>query len=307
MAFHLEDDSRLLDLLQASTTPEPVLTLAAVKNRLSDLCAAQGLKTEPEQLERTAALFLRQRQTDAELVQLIQRLPQAEQDQADAERLQARLKQVCGARQIDVTPVQISRGVAVAQALKQPFRLWKRPQTEQERRQALNAWDRYDGLPSVLFGSMLALGMVLSLVGMIGAACTVDTLRTGWFHGFRALMLAAFPVGLILGGFLAEGVHPRNRRVPHRWRFWFRGDSMMEMVKLKPAEPNVERMERWEAHPQAAQALKWLAQTPVLLMEVDAEHLDALIEATEQEAAAAKAIADRQAWNQRLAQKGLPV
>ena len=82
---------------------------------------------------------------------------------------------------------------------------------------------------------------------------------------------------------------------------------MMEMVKLKPAEPNVERMERWEAHPQAAQALKWLAQTPVLLMEVDAEHLDALIEATEQEAAAAKAIADRQAWNQRLAQKGLPV
>lgn len=299
MPLHLEDNTRLLDLLQQADMDQRPHTEQEVTHHLAQLCQVQGLTHQPPQIQKAAVLFLKQRETDQALVRLIQQLPEADQTQMDADRLRRRLQMACADQKIAVSPVQMDHALALSKSLKEPFRLWGRPATEEARTKALAYWKVRKSRAGVSACAVMFAGLGLSLLGLIGLAMPLGFFpnQRNWLLG---LTVVSFLGGLLISGMLSEIMQPFEKPLPSKYKPWFRGRTMKEFDKLVPVKPNMDRLRRWQDHPQAASALKQLTATPVPLLETDADRLDALMASSEHDQAQQHAKKETAAWNKSL-------
>jgi hypothetical protein len=310
----LELDLRLLDILASlPQRPDAPPSAEALRDRLTEVCAVQGIPTHPDAIARTVTVYLAQQAIDARLLALLQEAPAKPPRNDSTEALCQRLDALRRTANVPATPESIQRAIATYRAQTAPFPLWVRPQTEAERQDALAAYARCKTRGENR-GAAVGMGAVgLFVMGMLGLGWTMlssmihhhSQLEGPWLApSIGALLLCVIggPIAAILVLMVND-----NATVPWPYRKWLGAHAydplpLKALKALKDVTPDLDRLQRWLGNEQARAALRQLSQTAVPITEHDAVHLDGYVrQAEEVQANQARKVA-QQAWTEGLAQ-----
>lgn len=296
MPPQLKEDLRLLDILDSLPTQLEKPTTDDLSRRLTDLCMEQAVVTTPEKVTQAVSVYQQRQADEAQLLDILTHLPQADQQTASLDDLQQRLAALCAERKVEATPESVQRAVAAFKGNQGRFALWSRPQTEAERLAGLAALTRVKKrCANWGFGmfSVSAVVIVLATFTLLGAGLLDSDKYAGLIKGMFITIGFTFFVGAFIGLGGSIALDPDNCSAPWAYRKWFGTNPYATwpakwLTLLNPAQPNVAQMQAWMSNPEAQAALKLLSKTPVPITQRDAQHLDAIVRRCQSDMAAAE-------------------
>jgi hypothetical protein len=307
MTAALQENLRLLDILenlpQETASPNP----AQLAARLTDLCVHQGTTPTPEAVQQAVAVYLAQRATDQQLLDLIERQPQNTASASPA-ALRERLEALCEEQKVTASTQNIQRAIALFQEQSQPFTLWARPATEVARQAALTWYKKRDARPGnirMILCGIAGVTIVLAAFAFLIAMVIDMNKYAGFIKTMFGTIFGAFAFATFGGAFTLFADSGLSS-IPYRYQSWFQKNSdfapypLVFMPRLEVAKPDLARMQRWLSNSQAANALKCLSKSPVPITELDARRLDDLVKKTQDQQAAVQQTKDSQVWSEGL-------
>lgn len=251
---------------------------------------------------------------DLRLLDILEALPSAEEP--DTQALRERLARLCEAQSLaDVPPERIDQAVAQYLGRRvplEPFKPWKRPDSLEHWQSVKDHLAARAELlrraPGQLFRRLSGL-----VAGLTCAAAGLGVLfhpaHQSWM-GFFTLVSVVFIVTAGLSAFLGslwidEG-GPDYRRHKEFSRQWLRSDAifgwMTDAWQWAEADPDLKRMGKWLASPEAVEALKALRLSHVPITNRDAVELDELTTQTVDRLHRESREARAEEWNRTLNQ-----